>query len=63
MSAGTERNFPKGSRLGPYEIASSTGAGGMGAMFHARDTRLHRDGGEGVALDETNLNPPSQQIP
>lgn len=43
MSAGTEqRNFPKGSRLGPYEIASSIGAGGMGDGFRARDKRLHR---------------------
>ena len=44
MSAGTEqRHFPKGSRLGPYEIASSIGVGGMGEVFRARDTRLNRD--------------------
>src|SRR5260370_25451332 len=44
MSANTEQsNFPKGSRLGPYEIASSIGAGGMGEVFRARDTRLNRD--------------------
>jgi len=44
MSASTElRNFPKGSRLGLYEIASSIGAGGMGEVFRARDTRLNRD--------------------
>ncbi len=44
MSAGTEqRHFPKGSRLGPYEISSSIGAGGMGEVFRARDTRLNRD--------------------
>ena len=41
MSAGTEqRNFTKGSRLGPYEIASSIGAGGTGEVFRARDTRF-----------------------
>ncbi len=32
-----------GSRLGPYEIAASIGAGGMGEVFRARDTKLGRD--------------------
>jgi eukaryotic-like serine/threonine-protein kinase len=32
-----------GSRLGPYEIVASIGAGGMGEVFRARDTRLNRD--------------------
>ncbi|MGB6483465.1 MAG: protein kinase [Candidatus Acidiferrales bacterium] len=31
-----------GSRLGPYEIQSSLGAGGMGEVYRARDTRLDR---------------------
>jgi dipeptidyl aminopeptidase/acylaminoacyl peptidase len=31
-----------GSRLGPYEIVAPIGAGGMGEVFHARDTRLDR---------------------
>src|SRR6202171_251345 len=31
-----------GSRLGPYEILSSIGAGGMGEVYRARDTRLDR---------------------
>ena len=31
-----------GSRLGPYEIVSRIGAGGMGEVFRARDTRLER---------------------
>src|SRR2546428_3193520 len=31
-----------GSRLGPYEIVSRIGAGGMGEVFRARDTRLDR---------------------
>jgi WD40 repeat protein len=32
-----------GSRLGPYEIVSSLGAGGMGEVFRAKDTRLGRE--------------------
>ena len=32
-----------GARLGPYEILSSIGAGGMGEVYRARDTRLGRD--------------------
>src|ERR1700674_5320063 len=32
-----------GSRLGPYEVLSALGAGGMGEVFRARDTRLSRD--------------------
>ena len=32
-----------GARLGPYEIVSALGAGGMGEVYRARDTKLHRD--------------------
>jgi serine/threonine-protein kinase len=32
-----------GSRLGPYEILSAIGAGGMGEVYRARDTKLGRD--------------------
>ncbi len=32
-----------GTRLGPYEIVGPLGAGGMGEVFRARDTRLNRD--------------------
>jgi eukaryotic-like serine/threonine-protein kinase len=31
-----------GSRLGPYEIIEPAGAGGMGEVYRARDTRLNR---------------------
>src|SRR6195256_2407357 len=32
-----------GTRLGPYEIVSALGAGGMGEVYRARDARLDRD--------------------
>jgi serine/threonine protein kinase len=31
-----------GTRLGPFEILSPSGAGGMGEVYRARDTRLDR---------------------
>jgi serine/threonine protein kinase len=35
-------SFTSGSKLGPYEIQSLIGAGGMGEVYRARDTRLQR---------------------
>ena len=35
-------HLPAGTRLGPYEIVGPIGAGGMGQVYTARDTRLER---------------------
>ena len=32
-----------GSRLSPYEVTALIGSGGMGEVYRARDTKLHRD--------------------
>lgn len=32
-----------GTRLGPHEIVAALGVGGMGEVYRAHDTRLHRD--------------------
>ena len=41
-SAQTSVKLHPGTRLGPYEIVSPVGAGGMGEVYKARDTRLDR---------------------
>ena len=35
-------NLSNGTRLGPYEMIAGIGAGGMGEVYKARDTRLDR---------------------
>jgi serine/threonine protein kinase/tetratricopeptide (TPR) repeat protein len=46
-----------GTRLGPYEIQSALGAGGMGEVYRARDTRLERIVAVKVLPDRFSASP------
>jgi serine/threonine-protein kinase len=46
-----------GSRIGPYEIVSPLGAGGMGEVYRARDAKLNRDVALKVLPDAFALDP------
>src|SRR5262245_23300127 len=47
----------RGTRLGPYEIVAPLGAGGMGEVFRARDTRLDRHVAVKVLPQHLSANP------
>jgi Tol biopolymer transport system component len=49
--------FTPGTRLGPYEIAAAIGAGGMGEVYRARDTKLNRDVAVKVLPELSALDP------
>jgi serine/threonine protein kinase len=46
-----------GARLGPYEVLGLAGAGGMGEVYRARDSRLHRTVAIKVASRDTDADP------
>jgi serine/threonine protein kinase len=50
-----------GMRLGPYEILESIGAGGMGEVYRAHDTRLRRDVAVKVLTEEFAKDPDPRQ--
>ncbi len=50
-----------GDTLGPYQILGLLGAGGMGAVYRARDTRLERDVALKVILPGSNSDPLSRR--
>ena len=49
--------FDPGTRLGPYEILELAGAGGMGEVYRARDTRLRRTVAIKVASSRMSEDP------
>jgi serine/threonine protein kinase len=50
-----------GAMLGPYEIQSPLGAGGMGEVYRARDTRLDRSVAIKILPAHLSLNPEAKQ--
>src|SRR5258708_1097390 len=50
-----------GTKLGPYEIVSPLGAGGMGEVYRARDTRLDRTVAVKVLASHLSSSPELKQ--
>jgi serine/threonine protein kinase len=50
-----------GTKLGPYEIQAPLGAGGMGEVYRARDTRLERTVAIKVLPEHLSSNPDAKQ--
>ncbi|HXX01036.1 MAG TPA: protein kinase, partial [Candidatus Acidoferrales bacterium] len=50
-----------GTRLGPYEIVSPLGAGGMGEVYRARDTRLERTVAIKILPEHLSSSPEARQ--
>ncbi len=46
-----------GTRLGHYEVLSSLGAGGMGEVYRAKDTKLGREVAIKLLLEEVSSDP------
>jgi hypothetical protein len=50
-----------GTKLGPYEITAALGAGGMGEVYRAKDTRLGRDVAIKILPKEMSAEPARKQ--
>ena len=61
MSPGVTLMLIAGTRLGPYEILSALGAGGMGEVYRARDTRLDRAVAVKVIAADLSSSPEQRQ--
>ena len=54
-------SLKSGTLLGPYEIGAPLGAGGMGEVYRARDTRLGRDVAVKILPAEYSADPVRKQ--
>ncbi len=50
-----------GTKLGPYEVVAPLGAGGMGEVYRARDTRLDRSVAIKILPAHLSSNPEAKQ--
>ena len=57
INSGNDMTLANGHKLGPYEIESTAGSGGMGEVYRARDTRLDRIVAIKVLPAHTAINP------
>ena len=53
--------LPSGTKLGPYEVQSPIGAGGMGEVYRAKDTRLDRTVAVKILPSHLSDNPDAKQ--
>ena len=61
MRGSNQMPIQAGTRLGPYEVLSLTGAGGMGEVWKARDTRLDRTVAIKVLPSDLTSDPAARQ--
>jgi len=54
-------HLPPGTRLGPYKIEAPIGAGGMGEVYRATDTRLNRDVAVKILSSDVNTEPNAKE--